>query len=177
MEKCQFLDSFHFCPKCGAHFEDNNIKSKRCVACGFTYYFNPSAAVAAFILNDKGELLVSTRAHEPAKGSLDLPGGFVDSFESGEQSVRREVLEECHISLESVSYLFSLPNIYNYSNFDVHTLDMFFECKAVDFAPLRADDDVATLQFIALDKLDVNMFGLNSIRAAVERYISLRVTL
>ena len=174
MERCEFLKSFHFCPKCGGEFVDNNFKSKRCVACGFTLYFNPSSAVAAIIRNDKGEILVSTRAKEPAKGTFDLPGGFVDSYESAEQSVEREIMEECNLEVATLKYLFSIPNIYTYSQFDVHTLDMFYECTVKDFAPLKADDDVASLQFIALKDINIEDFGLASIRSAIERYIALQ---
>ncbi|MFR9534863.1 MAG: NUDIX domain-containing protein [Rikenellaceae bacterium] len=171
MEKCLFLNSFHFCPKCGGNFVDNNDKSKRCEKCGFVYYFNPSAAVAAIIRNEQGDILVSTRDREPAKGSYDLPGGFVDCFETAEQSVSREILEECHLETAEVKYLFSLPNIYTYSNFDVHTLDIFFECTIKDYKPLKADDDVATLEFIALKDLDPSKFGLQSIREGLEIYL------
>ena len=37
---------------------------------------NPSAANVAIIRNSKGEILVTLRKQEPAKGTLDLPGGF-----------------------------------------------------------------------------------------------------
>ncbi len=173
MKKCQFLASFNYCPKCGGQFLDNNEKSKRCNSCGFTYYFNPSAAVVTFIRNDAGELLVATRAKEPAKGSYDLPGGFVDSYESSEQSVCREVMEECNVEVSECRYLFSIPNIYRYSDFDVHTLDLFYECRVDDLSSLRAADDVASLEFIPLDKLDTEKFGLLSVRTGVERYLEM----
>ncbi len=173
MEKCQFLSSFDFCPKCSGKFVDNNTKSKRCLKCGFVYYFNPSAAVAAIIRNERGDILVSTRDREPAKGTFDLPGGFVDSYEPAEQSVVREVGEECHLEVDSVRYLFSLPNIYTYSDFDVHTLDMFFECTVSDLSSLEADDDVAALQFIPLSELEPERFGLASIREGIRRYLAL----
>ncbi len=170
MEKCQFLDSFKFCPKCGGEFRDNNVKSKACAACGFVYYFNPSSAVAAIIKNYRGDILVSTRDREPAKGSYDLPGGFVDSYETAEQSVCREVMEECNLQVKSLNYLFSLPNIYPYSDFNVHTLDMFYECEVIDFDDLRADDDVAELQFVEIQNLEPQEFGLPSVREAIRRY-------
>ncbi len=88
------LDLFQYCPECGSsHFEVNNEKSKKCTDCGFVYYFNPSSATVALILNDQNELLVCRRAKEPAKGTLDLPGGFIDMNETGEEGVAREVLE------------------------------------------------------------------------------------
>ena len=89
------LAQFLYCPECGSpHFEVNNEKSKKCTDCGFVYYFNPSSATVALILNEKKELLVCRRAKEPAKGTLDLPGGFIDMNETGEEGVSREVLEE-----------------------------------------------------------------------------------
>ncbi|MFI3268502.1 MAG: NUDIX domain-containing protein [Rikenellaceae bacterium] len=171
MEKCEFLESFIYCPKCGGAFLDNNIKSKKCANCGFTFYFNPSSAVVAIIKNSKDEILVSTRDREPAKGSYDLPGGFVDSFETGEQSVRREVKEECNLDVTSTRYLFSLPNVYRYSDFDVHTLDMFFECEVNEFNGLKADDDVAELEFISAKDIDISKFGLKSIREGLKYYL------
>ncbi len=167
------MESFHHCPKCGGEFVDNNFKSKRCRGCGFTYYFNPCAATVAIIRNSRGEILVTTRAKDPARGSYDLPGGFVDSYESGEEAIEREVMEECNLKISALRYLFSLPNLYNYSDFEVHTLDMFFECEVDDLSPLRAADDVATLQFIAVADLDVEAFGLGSIRAGLRRYLAL----
>ena len=77
------LEVFRFCPKCGSQdFEIHNALSRHCAQCGFTFYQNPRASTAAFILNDKDELLVATRGKEPAKGTLDLPGGFVDNDEN-----------------------------------------------------------------------------------------------
>ena len=89
------LSQFRYCPKCGSeHFKVHNEKSKQCADCGFIYYFNPSSATVALILNEKNELLVCRRAKAPAKGTLDLPGGFIDMTETGEEGVAREVLEE-----------------------------------------------------------------------------------
>ena len=89
------LELFKYCPKCGSsHFVVNNEKSKRCADCGFVYYFNSSAATVAFILNERNELLVCRRGKEPKKGTLDLSGGFIDMYETGEEGVAREVLEE-----------------------------------------------------------------------------------
>ena len=53
------LYQFNYCPICGARaFVENNEKSKRCESCGFVYYFNPSAAVACFIRDEEGRLLL-----------------------------------------------------------------------------------------------------------------------
>ena len=129
------LDKFKFCPVCGSqHFEINNFKSKKCKDCGFTYYLNPSSATVAFILNEKEELLVVRRKNEPAKGTLDLPGGFVDMDETGEEGVAREVKEETGLEVIEANYQFSIPNLYLYSDFLVHTLDMFYVVKVKDLS-------------------------------------------
>lgn len=166
------LHSFHYCPQCGsASFLAHNEKSKRCSACGFVYYFNSSAAVAAVIENEEGEILVARRAKDPAKGTLDLPGGFVDLHESAEEAVSREIWEETALSVERLQYLFSLPNIYPYSDFEVHTVDLFYKCSVKDFSAMRADDDVAALLFIPLEKLNPADFGLISIRKGIEKLL------
>ena len=166
------LSLFKYCPLCGSpHFEENNEKSKRCADCGFVYYFNSSAATVAFILNGKGELLVCRRAKEPAKGTLDLAGGFIDMYETGEQGVAREVLEETGLEVSQATYLFSIPNTYLFSGFLVHTLDQFFLCKVKDDSSLRAMDDVAESFWLPLSEVNPEEFGLNSVRQGVIRFL------
>lgn len=164
------LNTFRHCPKCGSDsFAENDFKSKRCKNCGFTYYLNPSAATVAVITDSKGHILVATRSKEPAKGTLDLPGGFCDCHESAEEGVIREVLEETGLDAAETRYLFSIPNIYCYSGMDIHTMDLFFECTVKDCTTLRAADDVQELQWIRIEELDSTLFGLHSISKGIER--------
>jgi len=168
------LELFHFCPKCGSsEFEIHNALSKHCANCGFTYYQNPRASTAAFILNGKGELLVARRAKDPAKGTLDLPGGFVDNYENAEQGMVREIEEETGLKVEAdkVQYMFSIPNIYRYSGMDIHTLDLFFLCRVAEDAEVKAADDAAELTWLPLREVYVERFGLRSIREAVHRFL------
>ena len=165
------LDKFVFCPVCGSsRFEVNNFKSKHCQDCGFTYYANPCSATAAFIVNDQEEMLVVRRAKEPAKGTLDLPGGFVDMYETVEEGMAREIREETGLEARSMSYLFSLPNLYEYSGMIIHTIDMFFRVEVDADAVPHADDDAASLQWVPLSDVQPALFGLNSIRRAVELF-------
>ncbi len=167
------FESFHYCPKCGSdRFVIHNFKSKHCEACGFTYYFNPSSATVAFILNDKNELLVCRRANNPAKGTFDLPGGFVDMDETGEEGIIREVKEETDLTVDEATYLFSLPNKYVYSNFEVQTLDMFFLCKIQNWIIPEAHDDVAKLQFVPLSEIKVEQFGLSSVKKGLQLFLN-----
>ena len=171
------LEKFAYCPVCGSpRFEENNFKSKKCAACGFTYYANPCSATAAFIVNDNDEMLVVRRAKAPAKGTLDLPGGFVDMGETVEQGMRREIKEETGLDVHDIQYLFSSPNVYMYSGMGIHTLDMDFlvpvhgDPEALK-AVVRAADDAAEALWIPISQVNPADFGLTSIRNAVIRFL------
>lgn len=164
------LSQFKYCPKCGSNrFVENNFKSKKCEDCGFVYYFNSSASTIALIVNDNKELLVATRAHEPAKGTLDMPGGFVDLDETGEEAVIREVKEETNLDIESIKYLFSIPNRYVYSGFEVHTVDLVYLCKVTSTTGIKAEDDVSNLEFIKISELNPDLFGLMSVKEVIKK--------
>lgn len=168
------LDLFKYCPRCGSSdFKVNDERSKRCEHCGFTYYHNASAATVAVILNSKNELLVARRAFNPAKGTLDLPGGFVDPGENIESGCLREIKEETGAEAEILRYLFSIPNTYCYSDFNVHTADSFFLCRLKDETVIQASDDAADLYWIPLEQVNAAAFGLNSVRQGVERLLPL----
>ncbi len=166
------LDKFKYCPVCGSsRFRENDVKSKRCADCGFTYYINPSSATVAFIVNSRNELLVAVRDREPARGTLDLPGGFADMGETIEEGVAREVMEETGLVVCRATYLFSLPNTYLFSGFPVPTLDSFFRCEVDDTSLAQAHDDAASLLWIPLAQVDPTLFGLKSVSEGVRKFV------
>ncbi|MDD4608695.1 MAG: NUDIX domain-containing protein [Bacteroidaceae bacterium] len=166
------LASFSFCPRCGSSaFLIHNEKSKCCQKCGFVYYANACSATVALLFNKKNELLVSRRAHDPAKGTLDLVGGFVDMDETAEEGLLREIKEETTLTVVAPIYLFSRPNLYVYSSFEVHTVDLFYLCKVPDGAQIEANDDVSDLFFVPLEELQIADFGLQSIRNGLQHVL------
>ena len=169
------LMQFRYCPRCGSQrFVNNNAKSRHCQDCNFTYYFNPSAATVAVIEREgpKGvEWLCVRRAKEPARGTLDLPGGFSDSFETSERGVCREVYEETGLKVMSTEFLFSIPNIYIYSGFPVHTIDFFYRCHVDNTVEANPADDAAEILWIRPADIRPADFGLHSIRQGVIRLL------
>ena len=166
------LEKFKYCPVCGSkHFVEQSEKSKLCESCGFEYFLNPSSAVAAFIMNDKGELLVTRRKFDPGRGTLDLPGGFCDIGETIGEALAREVEEETNLIIKEKHYFCSLPNKYRYSGFDIPTLDTFFICKVEDEAKLHPADDVAEAVWTPLKDNHTEQFGLRSIRQALHDFL------
>ena len=98
-------------------------------------------------------------------------GGHAHAYESPEDCLLREVKEETGLDLTDCRYLFSIPNIYPYCGFDVHTVDMFFECLTESFNGAKAEDDAAEIIILPANRLNPDDFGLQSIKKAVDRYI------
>lgn len=166
------LKRFSHCPVCGSrHFEANSAKSMRCSDCRFEYFVNPSSANVAIITNEKGQILLTRRKKDPAKGTLDLPGGFADMHETAEQGVEREVMEETGLTVTRTEYLFSKPNSYHYSGIDIPTLDLFYRCEVADTAALHANDDAAEAFWANTADIRPEEFGLDSIRQGITQYL------
>lgn len=167
------LRRFKFCPVCGSpHFGPASEKSLRCADCDFEYFINAAAAYVAVIYNEQGRMLVVHRSREPAKGTLDLPGGFADMGETAEEGIAREVMEETGLRLTHCRYLFSHPNRYLYSGIDVPTLDLFFECRVASTTEVRAADDAAEALWMEPKEICPDDFGLDSIREGIKRIIN-----
>lgn len=151
-----------FCPRCGsANFSATGSRSFKCGDCSFNYYVNSAAAVAVLLFNEKGELLFTRRAIEPHLGKLDLPGGFIDPGETGEQAAIREIKEELGIEIHSLRYLCSFPNEYIFSGYSVFTLDLAFLAKTESLHLMTAMDDISSFEFYK--PLDVDLEELPSI--------------
>lgn len=168
------LRRFGFCPLCGSNrFLPHSQASRRCEACGFTYYTNPRGATVAFIINDHGEMLCGERVNEPARGTLDAPGGFMDLDETAEEGLCREVLEETGLVVqpEQLRYLFSQPNRYPYSGIVVRSIDLFFEVRVEGRPSFEGRDDIARLRWIPLSQLQPEAFGMASIARGLRRYL------
>lgn len=162
-----------YCPKCGgAKFLYKSDNSFLCENCNFHLYVNASAAVAALIVNDKGELMLARRAVEPQKGMLDLPGGFVDVMETAEQALCREIMEELGVEITELSYFMSCPNEYVYGGLSVFTLDLAYICKIESFSNLNAKDDISGFEFYPLDNIPFPEIGSVSMKEIVKVFVN-----
>ena len=163
-----------FCPFCGSpRFVWDGVKKHECQDCGHVLYTNAATAVIAVIYNDAGELLMVRRRYNPAKGTLDLPGGFVDLGERAEEALWREVKEEVNLNVVECKFICTFPNQYLYDGLYYFTTDLAFRCKVDSLQPLQAQDDAANAQFYPLDQIDTAEIGLDSVRNVVEYLLSL----
>ncbi|MDH6217262.1 NUDIX domain-containing protein [Streptomyces pseudovenezuelae] len=89
------------CSSCGAPYgEGVSGWPRTCPACHSVAYRNPLPVAIALqpVYDTKGTaLVVITRTIAPARGSIALPGGYIDDREDWRQAVVRELKEETGI--------------------------------------------------------------------------------
>jgi len=167
-------ETIKFCPYCGASAPVyDGKKALRCTACSRRQFINAVAAVAVIIRNERGEILLTRRAHDPGKGLLDLPGGFVDAMETVEQAVCREVKEELNVALENITYLASFPNEYLFEGRIIYTADLAFVATIKDWSGLQPADDVTAVEFYAPEQIPMEEVVFESIRQLLQIYIAM----
>jgi len=158
-----------FCPVCGTPTQQLEAIMKKCPSCKHEIY--PPIATATIVLVRRGDEALLVRARNFRSNHYGLVAGFLEPGETLEECVAREVMEETGLTVTRTQYLFSLPNTYLYSGFLVHTLDQFFLCSVEDDTTLDARDDVAESWWIPLDEVNPALFGLDSVRQGVERFL------
>jgi NADH pyrophosphatase NudC (nudix superfamily) len=163
--------NFKYCPKCGsAELTTLESNGMECITCGYVYFHNTASAVAALIeVPQKGILLVK-RNHEPQKGLLDVPGGFVNYRESLENALRREIKEELSINLSSIEYFGSFPNVYKYKKVTYFTTDIFFRCTSESIPQIVLNDEISDYAFYPMDKLPFGDLAFDSTKEAFTYY-------
>lgn len=156
-------NEFKLCPECGSK-KIQFVKNKKwsCPDCGFDLYCNVAAAVGLIICSPNGDVLFETRAKEPRKGFLALPGGFCNPDESAEAAAHRECLEEIGIEVKKIKYVASFPNTYPYKNFTYKTCDLFFE------ASVSQEEADGLLKKISADKKEVSGVCLKKVQSQAD---------
>ena len=133
--------------------------------------FHNTAAATAILLQHKDKLIFVRRGHEPSKGMLDLPGGFVDYNESAEEGILREIKEETGFKVEELAYFGSLPNRYIYKNVTYHTCDLLYTGKINDISTYSPSEEIPELLQLHPSEVNLNEIAFVSIREFVSRYL------
>jgi ADP-ribose pyrophosphatase YjhB (NUDIX family) len=141
------LDSWRFCPVCGAILERRDARVD-CRSCGFVGYANPAPTACAVCVDDDGRILLARRAGEVFNGAWDLPGGFVDEDEHPLDCIRRELREETGLDVEPLDFLGVWMDRYSEDESGPSTLNLYWTAQVVGGDP-QAADDVSELRWFA----------------------------
>lgn len=102
-----FRNVNRYCGVCGAVMEAASAISVRCTACGREVWPAVAPAVLVLVLRDDKALLVHAKTF--SRPFYGLVAGFVETAESLEECVRREVREETTLEITNVRYFGSQP--------------------------------------------------------------------
>ena len=101
-------DRRKFCGSCGNKLEDSGTDLARvCPVCKERFYPQIAPAVITAVLKENKLLLAHNRNF--TSGVHSLIAGFVESGESLEQAVAREIMEETSIRVKNIRYYASQP--------------------------------------------------------------------
>ena len=143
------LDGWSTCPRCRAELE-REPGAVRCPACGLVVYAKPAPAVCGLVVDDDDRVLLGRRAGEPAAGTWDILGGFMDEWEQPLDTLRRELREETGLDVEPLRFVGAVSD--RYGEDGNATLNLCWAARIVggEMAPA---DDVAELRWFGRREL------------------------
>jgi NAD+ diphosphatase len=129
------------CPRCGAPTESIQAGwSTRCTADGSQHFPRTDPAVIVLLHDGDDRALLGRQPTWP-RGRYSTIAGFVESGESGEQAVHREVGEETGVLVDDVVYRASQPWPFPSS------LMLGYEARVVGVTPAATDDELEDVRW------------------------------
>lgn len=109
--KCQELlywdRNTRFCGVCGFPMRMSTDISKKCTQCGKEVW--PQLATAVIVLIHRGDEVLLVHARNFKSDFYGLVAGFVETGETLEEAVAREVMEETGVTISNLRYFGSQP--------------------------------------------------------------------
>jgi 8-oxo-dGTP diphosphatase len=123
-----------------------------CPRCRYKLYEYPRLCVG-FLVTRGDEVLVLTRGHQPRRGYLDLPGGFLEEGEDFERAARRELFEETALRVGRAELLGTYWDRYALPGFgSFPTLNYYYVASWRSGSP-RAGDDAAHAEWVPIARV------------------------
>ena len=142
----------NYCLKCANplhHKIEEGFDRWMCDACGWVFYNNQRPCVTAIPVKD-GQVMLHRRGIEPAKGTWDIPGGFIEVGEKPEDALHREVAEELGLKIIRYQLLGFYPDDYGLD--DIHTLNIAYVCEFED-APVQGSNEIDEVKWFTWNAL------------------------
>lgn len=139
------VETIKFCMRCGEAMqlqEESGRIRPVCPSCGWVHYFAPQVAGVA-ILTRAGDdkFLFVQRGEDPGKGLWGLPGGFVETGETVEAALTREILEETGYEIE-IGPLVGVWSFFNESK-KISGVAIIYETRVIGGTLQIASDSIA----------------------------------
>lgn len=104
MEELIYWDKeTRFCGRCGGKMEFSSDISKKCTDCGHTIW--PGLQIAIIVLVKRGDEILLVQSRSFKSDYMGLIAGFVETGETLEQAVSREVMEETQVRIKNLRYI------------------------------------------------------------------------
>jgi NAD+ diphosphatase len=169
VQMLEFDRSHKHCGACGAPTAiHEGGRSRRCTACGETYYPKVSPAMMVLIKRDTAqgrELLLARSARFP-RGMYSALAGFVEPSESIEECIHREAFEEVGVKITNPQYFSSqgwpFPN----------SLMIAYVADYVSGEIVPQDGEIEDAQWFSLDSLPKLPHRLSIARRLIEHVIN-----
>lgn len=101
-------ENTRFCGRCGARMERSEVeRAAVCPSCSLTVY--PSIAPAVIVAVHDGERLLMAKNARASYRHYVLIAGYVETGETLEECVRREVAEETGLKIKNIRYFGNQP--------------------------------------------------------------------
>jgi NAD+ diphosphatase len=158
-----------FCANCGAPTEPRDGGHERvCPSCE-AHHFPRTDPVVIVRVSDGGDGLLLGRQARWPEGRFSLLAGYVEPGETLEEAVRREVLEESGVALESVTYLASQPWPFPSS------LMLGFGAIAERGDPSPRDDELADVRWFERSEVEAAARGEGEVKLSPPYSIARRL--
>ena len=139
------------------------------------YPARPIVGVGAVVLDGDGRVLLIRRGREPLKGEWSIPGGAVETGETLEEAVAREVREETglEIAVEGVVTVLDRIRRDRDSRVRYHYVLIDFACRLRSGVAASASDADAVewVPITNLERFGVAAATMTVIRNAAERSV------
>ena len=126
--------------------------------------------VSAAVIHDGSSIFATERGYGEWKGKWEFPGGKREEGENGEDTVKREIMEELETRIEVEDFLCTVE--YDYPSFHL-TMDTYIAKVVEGKLILKEHEDAKWISLPLLDDLD----WLDADKAVVQevkRYFSLK---
>ncbi len=167
------IDVFKFCPRCSTSLKKEKDHLLICGKCGYEFYINAVPCNAVIIENEKGEIMLTKRKFDPAKGMWDWPGGFIDAGETLEESVKREIKEELGVEVRVDKTIGTYIGRYLFQD-----INAYLFCVAVSAiiisGYLKVSDDITEYKYFPPQEILNMEVAFEAIKQGIGDYLKSR---